>query len=177
MPRRKGTPRTFNSRRAGRGPRCPRLHAVASWHVGLRQSLLYHGDNRRGGPSAQTPTIGTAEVHRGLHKGRRNLRCTFCLSQCTRKAQERPSPPSPLPLRREALNPPAAFNTGRRKPAHASCSPHWTVVQIWPARLDRRVERRARTPGRCVIEPCSTDVQPCPNRSKRLRSRMCLRRP
>jgi hypothetical protein len=46
--------------------------------------LLHRHIQKIQGPlSLGTPTIGSAEVHRGLHKGRRNLRCTFCLSQCT----------------------------------------------------------------------------------------------
>jgi hypothetical protein len=41
--------------------------------------------------------------------------------------------------------------TGSPRPTETvSCSTHWTVVNIWPARLDRRVERRACIPGRCV---------------------------
>jgi hypothetical protein len=35
-------------------------------------------------------------------------------------------------------------------PETASCSPHWAVVHMWPARLDRRLERRTRIPGRRV---------------------------
>jgi hypothetical protein len=37
-------------------------------------------DSRTTVPWARSPP---AKVHRGLHKGRRNLPCTFCLSQCT----------------------------------------------------------------------------------------------
>jgi hypothetical protein len=43
-----------------------------------------------------TPTIGTAEV---LHKGRRNLRCTFRLSQCTRCDPRKASHPDCRRLR------------------------------------------------------------------------------
>jgi hypothetical protein len=65
----------------------------------------------------------------------------------------------------ETLNPPAAFNAPPRKPAHSCCSLGWIVVNIWLARLDRRVEHWACTPGRHVIDPFSMDVQPCHNQS------------
>ena len=39
---------------------------------------------------------------------------------------------------------------GVRSNRNRSCSPHWTVVHIWPARLDRRVERWACIAGRRV---------------------------
>ena len=37
------------------------------------------------------PPSEPARFHRGLHKGRRNLCCTFCLSQCTRMRRGTPS--------------------------------------------------------------------------------------
>jgi hypothetical protein len=103
LPRRKGTPRTFNSRPLRPGEALDAL-TCTPLRLGMSACDSRHcttATNRRGGP---------------------------------RKAQERPSPPSPLP-HAERLKPASGLQHRSRKPAPSCCYLRWTVVNISLARL------------------------------------------
>ena len=77
------------------------------------------------GEALDAPRLqAVASWHVGLQYSR------YCTTATNRRAWLRSDLRRPRRLRREGSIPPAAFNTRRRKPAHASCSSHWTVVNI-----------------------------------------------
>jgi hypothetical protein len=128
----------------GHGPPASTIDVARSTR-GLRYasdrptSLQYRGRghhlNFRRSPSAQThsqdsgttipwgrPTSEPPRFHRGPHKWRRNLRCTFCLSQCTSDHQKQCAgarAPS-NPFLRERCCPPPCAATRLRGPLRRS---------------------------------------------------------
>jgi hypothetical protein len=65
---------------------------------------------------------------------------------------------------KEKVQKDSASAIGTRSDAQSSIPSLGDGVMLGTARLDRRVERRAGTPGRRVINQCCMDVPPCPSR-------------